>query len=344
MEPPKACSLRHVAEATGYSLATVSMALRGMGRVPEKTRLKIEAQATRLGYVRDPEMARVLSRARRPQATERGETFGFLCDVPIAGKPSADAPWVHEMFLSARAAAHLLGCKLESFVVPETARAQRRLGRVLTARGIRGLLVGPITRWHPARIQMDWSRFAAVEIGSTLQGPRLHRVERDYYEDLLELYTRLHKLGYRRIGLALDTARSNFLRQMPHATLLLFSNSHPEMVAIPPLLTEYKWTADGLQKWLEEQTPDVVIVYEPIVPQWLTKLGTRVPSDLALAHLSAHGRNQTGLVPDIELMVKDAVQMLHRMVDGGEWGLPKRCRSHAFRNLYNPGKTAPSRT
>ena len=329
------CSLRNVAQACGVSVATVSMALRDMGRVPLSTREKIKKAAVKLGYVRDVEMSRLMSRARRPEPSSPHEELVFLTEIPIGSEPDPAFPWLHPVFHRTRDTAHLLGYELNPVVIPSDLPTQKKISKALWARGIRGIIVSPITQSENASLSLEWKHFACVEIGATIQNVNLHRVERGFYDDLLELYETLHAQGYRRIGIALTESRLKFMRQMPEATLLFFQSRHPEMQSVKPMRD---FTQDGLQHWLEEQKPDVIMIYEP-VSDWLDALKIRVPRDLGVVYLHSTKKSQTGLLPDVNLLCKEAVHLLIRMVEGGEWGLPSRPRSHRFRNIFNLGRT-----
>lgn len=331
-------SLRQVAAAAGVSPATASMALRGLARVPEATRRKVEKAAARLGYVRDPEIGNILARSRR-KIREARETIAFLAEIPLGPKPDPRSPWVHHLHRAAVEAAHLEGCELESFVVPPEAARARELGRSLWLRGIRGILVAPMTLTEPARIDLDWSKFAAVEIGSTLDFPRLHRVERQFFEDCRNLYEHLHKRGRHRIGLALSPQRRRFLRDIPEAALLLHIHQTPGAKPVPPL-TSTEWNRAGFLSWLEREKPDCLLIYENEPVTWLQSAPRRLAAKTGVARLSVSRRHETGLVPDIAAMVKDAVHLLHQMIASGDRGQPRRRRTHGFRNLLQVGRTA----
>lgn len=336
---PAKCSLRKLAATCGYSTATVSMALRGMGRVPTRTRHAIEKAAARLGYVRDPDTARVMSRIRQPSPNRAPETLVFLSEVALGTQPDRISPWIRGMFQASREEAHLLGYELELEVVDPNVASQKRLSRILTARGIRGLLVGPITLWNPVRLHFDWNRFAAVEMGTALNWPNLHRFARESYDDLLDLYAQLKDRGYRRIGFALSPLRLEFMHHTPESTFLLFRQWHPEMKLVKPMAAFGEWNAQGLRRWLRDERPDVILIYEPDVHDWLRRAKVRMPRDLSVVHLNSNGRDQSGLIPDTTLMAKEAVGKLVRMVEGGEWGVPRRRCLHAFRNLFHAGRT-----
>lgn len=336
---PQKCSLRTIAKACQCSVATVSMALRGMGRVPTATRQRIERMAAELGYVRDLEMSRLMSRARCPTQPAAMEKLVFLSELPIGAKTSPRLPWLQDMFRAAREAAHLLGYELEPIKLPAAAALQQKLSRTLQAQGVRGLIAAPVTRWSPAVLRFDWSHFACVEIGTTIQEPSLHQVARSYYDDLLAVYEHLRAKSYRRIGIALSDTRREYMRHMPEATLLLFQQQHPEMQPVTPMSSMQEWNPQGLKRWLKEQKPDVMLVYETAVPAWLRRLKIRVPQELGVVYLNSLGGRQTGLVPDTNLLAREAIHFLVRLVEAGEWGLPSRARSHRFRNIFNTGET-----
>ena len=330
-------SLRNVAELAGVSPATASMALRGLARVPASTREVVERAAAELGYIRDPEIGHVLARSRRKAFIPR-ETIVFLSEIPIGAKPDARAPWLFDMRREAAAAAHLLGCEVETFVIPPELAATRELGKKLWRRGIRGILVGPMTLADEARIEMDWGNFSAVEIGTTLKHPSLHRVERLFFEDCRELYELLRSKGRRRIGIALDARRRFIMRDIPEATLLLHLQRNLNSEHVAPLPTE-AWNREGFLAWMKNEKPDCIVVYDSDPIHWLKSAPASVRADVGTAYLSVSNPEQTGLVPDVATMVRESVGMLHWMIQTGERGIPARCRSHGFRNLLQKGKT-----
>lgn len=337
--PTQRCSLRTIAKACNCSVATVSMALREMARVPVEKRIEIQQAAAAMGYVRDVEMSRLMSRARRSVPQEARETFVFLSESPIGPKCDPALPWLNRMFQQAQKAARFLGYEFEAVQIRPDRNSQQKLSRNLRTRGIRGLLIGPVTTWHPAELSLDWKHFACVEIGSTLEKPALHRVERGFYDDLLDTYAHLYRCGYRRVGLALPGMRLDFMRHMPEAALLYFEQNHPDMQHITPMHEAHEWSFSAFKRWLTHQKPDVLLVYEPDVTDWLRRLKIRAPRDLGVFYLNAINRKQSGLMPDVSLMIHEAIHLLARTVESGEYGIPQHVRSHRFRNIFNRGTT-----
>jgi hypothetical protein len=124
------------------------------------------------------------------------------------------------------------------------------------------------------------------------------------------------------------------MRAVADAALLLHVAKHPDACAVPPL-SDGDFHPKGYRDWLKREHPDVAIFYQSDVPSEIPGLA-RTPT----AYLSAVDPHQTGLVPDIALMTKDAVRFLHQMVVSGERGQPVRCCSHAYRNIFQTGTTA----
>jgi hypothetical protein len=312
------------------------MALRGLARVPVATRKRVETAARELNYMADPEIGRILARSRNPNRTAH-ECFAYLSEEPIHGEAEQTLPWLLSFFEEARAACHLLGCEIEPYLIPTDPKAQQALGKKLLNIGIKGLLIAPVTTRVVAEIRMNWSQFAAVDIGSTLQFPRLHRVERSYYEDCELLYSHLCQKGYRRIALVLSEKRRQIIRDIPEASLLLFLRRNPSCEWIEPLQPE-AFNPEGLLTYVKDKKPDVILVYEEEPVQWLSSL--KREERPAFAYLNVIQRTQTGLVAERSSMIRDAVRMLKRMVDGGEFGIPERNRIIGYRSVLQSGTSA----
>lgn len=304
------------------------MALRQMARVPPATRKRVEEAAARIGYIRDPEIGPVLARSRS-KAPQVRETIALFLEVDIDNATRNGRPWLATIHREALFAAHLLGCEVEP-VRAAPGDNLKRLGDRLWRRGIRGILVGPYTAGPCVRLEMDWSRFAAVELGMTLETPLLNRIERSYVEDLPQLYHTLHARGFRRIGLALSGPRRAYLHHLPEALLLLFCKQVPEQIKVSPLAPQ-SYHPRGFLEWVAAERPDAVIVYEQEPVSWLESVSEPHPK---LIFLDAPGPGQWGMEADISLMVRDAIRLLLAMIHSGEWGEPERCRSHAYRHLF----------
>lgn len=330
--------LKDIAKACGLSTATVSMALRDMARVPKATREKVEECARKLGYIRDPSLGEALSRMRNSVRTDL-ETFALIVEDESSIAPGGEFPWLEAIYAEARHQAHLHGNEIVPVMLPVTEKEHQTMGRGLFNRGIRGLFIAPLVKRPSRRIELEWSKFAAVELGSTLEFPTIHRVERQYYDDLLELYAVLYERGYRRIGLAFTRRRNIFFRAMPEATLLYFKHYHHGLSITAPFYPDQREKSlPAFKSWIRNEMPEVVLVYGSDAPEWSRYVDSL--RNVIIADLDLRDPSKFGLRADLPAMVRNAVSMLGRMVREGEWGLPRYRRTHGFKNLLNVPKPA----
>ncbi len=125
---PVVAGIDDVAQAAGVSTATVSRALRGLPNVSEATRLRVLAEAARLGYVPTPSASSL--------ATGRTRTIGVL------------TPWVNRWFFAKSSRAPSAPCATSATTccsTRSTSGARRRAAgstRACCAPAWRTLVVG----------------------------------------------------------------------------------------------------------------------------------------------------------------------------------------------------------
>jgi LacI family transcriptional regulator len=191
-------TVRSLAAELGVSPITVSRALRGHDTVRPELAVRVKWLAKKRGYRADPIMAEVMGGLGRVKGTRYRETVAFV--------------WTHERSESdreehgARAAAEALGYRFE-IVKPWTQGLNEHdVSRILWSRGIRGVLLAPNYSRPDPRYELEWPKFAAVLLGSSLVNTGVTRVARDYYHDAKLALARLEAAGFARIGLALDSS------------------------------------------------------------------------------------------------------------------------------------------
>lgn len=331
-------NLRTIAAAAGVCVATASRALRDLAGVEPETRDRVLAAARELGYVRDPLLASALSFARRPQKPVYRETIGFMAAVPNQGHESS--PWLAAIYRGVAERAAGLGYGLEWVVIPRQVAQQRALGRQLHSRGIRGLAITPVVEGTLLRIDLDWSRFSAVEIGHALWSPELPRVERDVAEDYADMFQRLRERGYRRIGLAMNIDDEKRRRWALLAPYLLFQHRNPDLPALRPLEDEGAYNADNLFRWMKRERPDVLVVNGAEPLSWLRARDIAVPRRIGLCRIDCvDGHPESGLRANYEQMGRAALDLLTSSLERGELGLPALRPLLGIPNTWHEGTT-----
>ncbi len=233
-------TLADVAREAGVHRTTVSLALRNHPGLPDATRARLKATAERMGYRPDPALA-ALNAYRIGRAERRNVVaIAYLQHLD----PENDLQVAcHRLYLQgARAQADRLGYRLDRFTVGEDGVNPRQLERILLARGIHGIIIASFTPDLPT-LDLDWSRFSGVRIGHHPAELPLNTVAHNFLQITSMAVTRLHEIGYKRVGLAVSDVdmkkqarligagfeialdSSDGLRRVPR---LVFAAHHPE--------------------------------------------------------------------------------------------------------------------
>lgn len=331
-------SIRELARETRLSTWTVSMALSGKPGVAAQTREKVLEAAKRLDYHAHPLLSKALSLARLPEPSRYRETIAFLTEYPIE---TTTASYQRVTYESASKFACERGYKLEPFLVSGNPVEQRRLSRVLRARGVRALIVIPRLGLKQPRLHFEWEHFATVEIGRTLWMPRnLHHIETASYHNIIEAIHLLKKVGYHRIGMAVEPDQNKHQRGSYNAAYMAMALRLPAREQIPPISSYGTWNERVFRQWMKRYQPEVLIIHDaPAVCSWLHKMGLKVPEDISLFCSNIEGTFFTGLRRDFARMGRSAVEMLALLLDSGELGLFGRPRCWHIDEFWQTGET-----
>lgn len=129
-------SFAEIAKAAKVDKSTVSLAMSGHPRIPEKTRSRIRAVAERLGYVPDPALASLAAQRWQGRRDHKGLVLAFVCDDIRTAEPELKA-----YLAGVRRQAGLLGYGVEVFSLADYPNAAALL-RVVSQRNLRGMVIG----------------------------------------------------------------------------------------------------------------------------------------------------------------------------------------------------------
>jgi hypothetical protein len=214
-------NIRDLANASGYSRATVSRALSNSPAVKEETRIKILLKAKSLGYEANPYVGQLMSALRRRSG---GAFKGNLAIVWLDGRPAKES----DVRLLQMQRGMVKWAEEHGYILSEfdySAQSPAALRKILWSRGIRGIVV--VAASHSAGksyFNFNLKDFACVSFGCGLALPRLHNVRLDYNNAIREaLHFARHKF---RAGIA---AIWNFKtdRRAQHAVRTAFLLHHP---------------------------------------------------------------------------------------------------------------------
>ena len=339
-------TMKGVADRAGVSQATVSLSLANHPRIPEETRTKIQTIARSLGYEPNPYVAALMRSRRRGKPLPEKPVIAVVC----AGA-TADA-W--------RRSAHALDREvLQGILEQATARGYRgdevwlraggmsdsRFSEVLRARGIRGVILGPLEANRECP-ELAWEEVSAVRIGVPLPREKVRTVCPDHFAAGAAVFQECLALGYRRPGVILrpeDTLLSGGRWESGVCSAFRLAGLEG---SVPVLSAEQKNLGRMLQPWLVRHEPDVVITvdHESVVRE-AAHLGLRVPRDLGVASLLCHPGSGlvSGVLANGRLVGSVAVDMLVDMMERHERGLPRQPSALMISGLWRPGQTLRAR-
>lgn len=310
--------MRQLARELGVSAATVSLALRSDARITPETTARVKALAASRGYHADPVVAEGMSRARRHDFYR--ETVGWLLD-----RPQREQPWFEKLFAAAAERGRMLGYQIEDFAVKfSDAAALRRTARMCKARGIRGLLLGPLEH-AVTDPSLPWKDFSWVAIGQSLISPALHRVGRDYDKDIDCALAHLRMLGCRRPAFVVDNTMHHLMGLPLLRAALVHYHKNEETMPEPFYTVDMAVRPAAFGRWVERNQPDGLVVGMSFVDR--AEPFHRLIAHLPQVELSPLGSvrlaDQPKFVRDYDSMGHSAIGLLHRLITNEEKGVPR---------------------
>ena len=343
MKNPASPNIRKIAKAARVSHTTVSLALRNHPRVSMRTRRRIQALAESMGYRPNALVSALMSHVRSRRRVIAQEVVAFL-----TGGPTSDWwrgwPTITQAYLGARSRAEQLGFRLETLWLGPLGQDSRAVGKVMHARAIRGAIMAPLPVPH-GEIDLDWSRCAVTAIGYSFEQVPLHRATHHHVSSMIEAYQQLRNLGYRRIGLATSVEDMVRVKHFWLAGLLtgreLFGGAH-----VPHVTFEGPRQKAEFFAWMKAEKPDIVVGVARDTYFWLREEGTRIPQDIAYAHLNLLDV-QPGNIAGIEQRSAEigaaAMDLLVGQLYHNEYGSPPTPNCTLIDGRWVNGETAPPR-
>ena len=338
MSAGKQPTLAALAEEAGVSRMTVSRVLRNARHTAPETRERVLAAVEKLHYQPNPMVAALMAYVRSGSMEKRVGVLAYLTSSPYRNGWREHRGYVG-FYLGAKRRAEYLGYRLEEFWLNEPEITTARLSRILYAQGICGMIVAPMGTPH-GHLKMDWAKFSSVAIGHSLLRPDLARACCDHFQSMLLAMRSLHRLGYRRIGLAMpaaDDARVHY-----HWSAGYFSFYQRQGIQeVPPFLLPKVWDQNAFFQWVREQKIDALVTTHGELPERMRKVGIRVPEDLGFAHLDLLDRNGefAGIDQQPTEIGGTAVDLVVGQINRNEMGLPQRPRTITLPGEWVDGAT-----
>jgi DNA-binding LacI/PurR family transcriptional regulator len=331
-------NLAAIAAAAGVSRMTVSRALRNARGVDPATHRRVLAVVKKMGWRPNPFVSAFMSYVRTKRIHGDTGVIAYLTsDYTPRGWDSLGA--YTRFHQGARERAENRGYRLEVFRLREQGMTARRLGQVLYARGIRGVVVSPLLSAH-AHLNLDWEKFSAAAIGYSLLKPSLSRATNDQCDTMLLALRELRKLGYERIGLMMphhDDARVYY-----HWSSAFLSHHWRYQPSTRPLLyLPARWRDDAAIAWIRQARPQVVVSTSSDFLGTLLQSGFDIPRELGVVMLdwSKSHAPAAGVDQRAEEVGGAAVDIVVDQINKNEAGVPACPKTVTMTGQWIPGGT-----
>jgi LacI family transcriptional regulator len=318
-------TMTQIAAAAGVARATVSYALRGDRKIPTGTAAKIVATAERLGYRPNPRVSALMAHIRRSRPITGGEHIAYLWVNARPGKRTFPA-----MFEGAQARAEQLGYTLEEFWLDTPGLRAIRLGQIIRARGITGLLISPILDDYPKfTIDWDWDQFAPAIIGNAACTPELHHAGHHHFAAMRVAVQALRDLGIRHIATLLDL---DINERAKRALSAAFLEHHPMPAQARRWLRVLpRDNFFGVTTWLRETRPAALITTfnRARLLERRSLAGRFCPKCIVLDR-PAGGCRWPGIEQGEEVIAANAVDLVVAQLQRNERGVPENVKMLLF--------------
>lgn len=325
-------TLQDLADRLGLSRTTISMALRGVGRVNQETRRRIRETAEAMGYRPDPLLS-AFSRHRQKGATP-GSVLALISAAPFA-------EWQQPVVTTA----NRLGYKLEVFARSDYP-SQRALTRTLEARGVAGVIF--IEEGDAPVLEPElWRHFRGIQCGPYPGGDDADSpfpiVRHNPFDAVTTALRKGVEAGCERIALLLPT-KQNPLDTVEDKTLAGYQyrlGRHPRLEALEPRLVrldalnrQSSRTRKATREWIDQIRPDLVICGSLRGYQHLRECGYSIPEDFRaiVVRKSTRHPEVAGLIMDRVAVIQTAIFHLHTIIQHGA----ELQDSHAATIVLNP--------
>jgi DNA-binding LacI/PurR family transcriptional regulator len=332
--------MEDVAREAGYSIAAVSMALRGDRSIPEATRKAIAKVAKQLGYRTNPLVAALMSlqrKRRRPSA--KASTAIALLITHLEQDPRRRHTSYQRMYEGASARAKELGWSLAEFDLTGPGMTPARMRRILLTRNIHAVVVAPLPH-QSTTIDFDFSDLAVVGLGMSVCVPIIERVANDHYQSAALAVRKCIELGYKRPGLVLSQETSHRLDHRWLGGYRFAMEQFAPGTRLSPLMTERtEQLAPALSAWEKRENPDVVI-FGNLEKELLEQ--TKAHS-VSLAVDNQQGF-LTGIFQNYEVLGAVAVEHAVAKLQTNSFGTLPFSQLHLVEGIWVPGSSAPGPT
>lgn len=341
MPAPHPPTLRSLAAEAGVSATTMSFALRNSPEISPATRDRLQQLARARGYETNPLVSTLFSQVRRRKPRGDHAVIAYL-NTWWPRRLWESCNTKSGQFRGAARRATELGFRLENFWLREPGMTPTRLVEILRARGIRGVLVGPLQH-QDVRLDFPWEDFALATVGYSLHAPAISRACHAHFRGMHRTMDELIARDYRRIGYVTSRDFEDRVNSLWGAAYRLKQHDLNARNRIAPLVFETEAEPRSLRRWLAEKRPDAIVNALPGIFEMLRDLDVRVPGKLGFAHLDLpthlKGAEVCGVDQLSDIVGACALELIATQLYTNTRGVPAHAVTQLVEGVWLDGRT-----
>ncbi|MDR2675180.1 MAG: LacI family transcriptional regulator [Opitutaceae bacterium] len=314
-------SMKKIAETAGVSVSTISLALRNSAKISAGRRAAILRLAEKMGYRNDPRISELMLYLRTARAGRAPSNIAFVIPELTRDQVRHYSP-ILCMLDGVREMAGTVGFEVDVFHLADPGMNTKRLRSILTARGIRGVIIAPFAS-GVAELDFDIRGFSVATAGYSIVKPRLHRACPHYQQMMDELLETCTALGHRRLGLVMTYNEGGIGHKLFTSSFLYYQSKIPADDRIP-ILPKPEISPGHLRRWLAAHRPDVVISAASVY-HLLHGIGVDIPRDVSFASidLSEPPTDAAGADQRYQLVGREALTLVLSQLNLNRTGEPE---------------------
>ena len=324
-------TLQMIADRVGVTCATVSLALRNAPQISAARREEIRKAAESLGYRPNALVSTLMANIRQGKAPPRrtGLLYLYTGGSAFPGEPGTTPEL---FFRGAKEQAAKRGFNLEPFWLREPGLSEARIDRILAARGIPGVIVGP--REDGARLpRLPWERLAVVMVSPSFAEPHLDRVSANFYSATRIAMARIDARRESPVRLILPEQHDRNVLHLWQASYLheRLANRH----ALAPLIAAEPGQA---VEWVSAHRGCTVLGTN-LVLAWLEEAGLAMLRDFRFVSLNVENRTDLSGIREPNLEVgAEAADLVIGRIYLNRTGLPTKPRETFIEPDWQEGR------
>jgi LacI family fructose operon transcriptional repressor len=334
-------TLQQIANIVGVTRVTVSLALRSHPSIPKSTRDRIVACAEKIGYRPNPLISALMVDLRTRSESKKWCALAYA--TPYTDWETNLLPAARRYFDGAKARARELGYELINFHYSPETLSDARLGKILFARNIAGVLLSP-GKAANYKITLPWQHLCTVTLGYTLQTPILNRSVNHQFHTISVAIKKALEYGYKKLGLLLHNEDDEKTEHLLMAGYLAHQATLDANMRMPIL---YRDTISNgeLKKWISSHKPDALLVLRHTWIDRLLDAGIKIPGDVAVVLLDRSNVHTgvAGIDQRPDLVGAAGIDLVTQDLMTNNYGLPVTPKTVLTEGVWIDGDTLPRR-